>query len=76
MVVVGGAISARPVRARGHLAIDARVLRYSYPYRWQITAMLALILINTPELLTPLILRTLIDRALPERDLNLLVRLR
>ena len=53
-----------------------RVLRYSYPYRWQITGMLALILVNTGlTLLTPLILRTLIDRALPDKDLNLLVRL-
>ena len=53
-----------------------RVLRYSYPYRWRIAGMLALILVNTGlTLLTPLILRTLIDRALPDKDLNLLVRL-
>ncbi len=51
-----------------------RVLLYSRPYRVQIISMLALILVNTGlTLLTPLILRTLIDRALPTRDLNLLV---
>jgi ATP-binding cassette subfamily B protein len=53
-----------------------RVLRYSQPYRWQITGMLALILVNTGlTLVTPLILRTLIDRALPARDINLLITL-
>jgi ATP-binding cassette subfamily B protein len=53
-----------------------RVLGYSYPYRWQIAAMLALILVNTAlTLLTPLILRSLIDSALPDKDLNQLVML-
>lgn len=48
-----------------------RVLRYGKPYRIQIFGMLLLILLNTGlTLLTPLILRDLIDRTLPARDLN------
>lgn len=51
-----------------------RVLHYGKPYRWQIFGMLLLILINTGlTLLTPLILRDLIDRTIPNRDLNRLV---
>src|SRR5512138_2510839 len=51
-----------------------RVLSYSYPYRWQIAAMLALILFTTGlSLLTPLIMRDLIDKAIPNRDLNRLI---
>lgn len=51
-----------------------RVLSYSHPYRWQIVGMLVMILITTGlSLLTPLILRDLIDRTLPNRDLTRLV---
>jgi ATP-binding cassette subfamily B protein len=51
-----------------------RVLRYSNPYRWHIIGMLALILITTGlALLTPLILRDLIDRTIPSANLNRLV---
>ena len=43
-----------------------RVMGYSTPYRWQIVGMLLLILINTSlTLLTPLILRQLIDTSIP-----------
>jgi ATP-binding cassette subfamily B protein len=53
-----------------------RVLGYSYPYRWQITGMLVMILINTGlTLLTPLILRQLIDRVIPEGDIQRLIML-
>ncbi|HEX9019210.1 MAG TPA: ABC transporter transmembrane domain-containing protein [Anaerolineaceae bacterium] len=53
-----------------------RVLAYSKPYRWQITGMLVMILINTGlTLLTPLIMRDLIDHTLPAKDLHRLVLL-
>jgi ATP-binding cassette subfamily B protein len=43
-----------------------RVLSYSAPYRWHIAGMLLLILLSTAlRLLTPLILRDLIDRTIP-----------
>lgn len=51
-----------------------RVLGYARPYQGDITGMLALILVNTGlTLITPLILRTLIDKVLPAKDLNWLV---
>jgi len=53
-----------------------RVLGYSYPYRWKIAGMLFLILINTGlTLLTPLILRQLIDTTIPEGNITQLVLL-
>lgn len=53
-----------------------RVLRYSRPYRTQIFSMLVLILLSTGlTLISPLILRDLIDHTLPARDLNRLVLL-
>jgi ATP-binding cassette, subfamily B, bacterial len=51
-----------------------RVLSYSKPYRWQIAGMLVMILLTTGlTLLTPLILRDLIDRTIPAGDVNRLV---
>lgn len=53
-----------------------RVLGYSMPYRWKIIGMLLLILTNTGlTLLTPLILRDLIDRTIPSGDVNRLILL-
>lgn len=53
-----------------------RVLQYAKPYRWLIVGMLLLILTNTGlALLTPLILRDLIDKTIPAGDLNRLVLL-
>ncbi len=53
-----------------------RVLTYSLPYRWQIIGMLAAILASTGlALLTPLILRTLIDQTIPQQDLRQLALL-
>lgn len=53
-----------------------RVLRYSMPYRWQLLAMLVMILTNTGlTLLTPLILRDLIDHTLPTGNLRRLALL-
>jgi len=51
-----------------------RVLGYSKPYRWQLVAMLVLILGSTGlTLLTPLILRDLIDKTIPSGNISRLV---
>jgi ATP-binding cassette subfamily B protein len=51
-----------------------RVLVYAVPYRTQIIGMLVLILINTGlALLNPLLLRAIIDTAIPKANLPLLV---
>jgi ATP-binding cassette subfamily B protein len=48
-----------------------RVLAYARPYRWKIAGMLVIIVITSGlGLVTPLIMRDLIDRTLPARDLN------
>lgn len=48
-----------------------RVLRYAKPYRWLMVAMLVLILASTGlSLLSPLIMRDLIDRTIPSGDLR------
>ncbi len=53
-----------------------RVLAYAAPYRWQILTMLAIILLSTGlSLLTPLIMRDLIDRTIPSGDVQRLVGL-
>ena len=51
-----------------------RVWGYAHPYRWWILGMLLITLATTGlGLLTPLILRDLIDRTLPSRDLHRLM---
>lgn len=58
----------KPKVTRGLLK---RVWKYARPYRWWILGMLAITLTTTGiGLLTPLILRDLIDRTLPTRDLQ------
>jgi len=53
-----------------------RVMRYSRNYQWQIVGMLVMILINTGlTLLTPLILRDLIDHTIPSGNLHRLILL-
>jgi len=53
-----------------------RVLKYSEPYRWQIVGLLIVILISTGlTLLTPLILRDMIDHAIPQENVGRLVLL-
>jgi ATP-binding cassette, subfamily B, bacterial len=53
-----------------------RVLRYSNPYRFQIAWMLLLILVNAGlTLLTPLLVRDLIDTVIPAKDIPRLVLL-
>lgn len=53
-----------------------RVLSYSKPYRWMLLGMLLLILLSTGlTLLTPLILRTLIDTTIPSKNVGQLILL-
>jgi ATP-binding cassette subfamily B protein len=53
-----------------------RVLYYAKPYRWLIGGMLLLVLVNTGlMLLTPLILRDLIDNTIPARNIHRLILL-
>jgi len=57
-------------------ALLRRVLRYSRPYRWHIIGMLLLILVSTGlGLVNPLILRDLIDKTIPSKDLRRLALL-
>ncbi len=56
------------------LGLLRRVLSYSRPYRWQLVAMLVLILFSTAlTLLTPLILRDLIDKTIPSGNVTRLI---
>ncbi len=66
-----GIMNAPTEKPKVTWALMRRVLSYSKPYRWQIAGMLFLILCTTGlGLLTPLILRDLIDHTLPSRNLN------
>jgi ATP-binding cassette subfamily B protein len=69
-------VSSTGEKPRVTWGLMKRVFGYSYPYRWQIVGMLLLILVNTGlTLLTPLILRMLIDTTIPEGDVTQLVLL-
>jgi ATP-binding cassette subfamily B protein len=71
-----GVVSATEEKPRVTWPLLRRVLRYSRPYRLQIAGMLAMILVSTGlTLVSPLILRDLIDRTLPAGDLNRLALL-
>jgi ATP-binding cassette subfamily B protein len=53
-----------------------RVLQYANPYRWLMVSMLVLILAHTGlGLLSPLIMRDLIDRTIPSKDMGRLTLL-
>jgi len=53
-----------------------RVMRYSRPYRWQIAGMLVMILASTGlTLITPLIMRQLIDKTIPQENIHQLILL-
>ncbi len=58
------------------LPLLKRVLQYAKPYKWLLVTMLLLILASTGlSLLTPLILRDLIDKTIPSGDIRRLVLL-
>src|SRR5512133_88958 len=51
-----------------------RVAAYARPYGWQIAGMLLVILITTGlSMLSPLVMRDLIDRTIPSRDITRLI---
>ncbi len=67
-------LSASEEKPKVTPALMRRVLTYSKPYRWQILWMLILILAGTGlTLLTPLLLRTLIDTTIPEGNVEQLI---
>jgi ATP-binding cassette subfamily B protein len=69
-------ISASGERPKLTVSLLKRVLGYSKPYRWQLAGMLILILCSTGlTLLTPLILRSLIDHVIPSGNISQLVML-
>jgi ATP-binding cassette subfamily B protein len=66
-----GSIDEKPKVTRRLLK---RVLSYARPYSWKIAVMLVLILTTTGlQLLSPLVLRNLIDVVLPAKDINRLI---
>ena len=70
----GGIINAPDERPKVTRELLRRVLRYAAPYRLPITGMLVLILISTAlSLLTPLVMRDLIDTTIPSGNVNRLV---
>jgi len=72
----GGMINAPEERPRVTRSLLLRVLQYANPFRWQIAAMLGIILLSTGlSLLTPLIMRDLIDRTIPSGDTRRLIGL-
>jgi ATP-binding cassette, subfamily B, bacterial len=67
-------LSASEEKPKVSWALLRRVLAYADPYRWQIVGMLITILINTGlTLLTPLILRRLIDQTIPQGNISQLI---
>jgi ATP-binding cassette subfamily B protein len=69
-------LSSSGEKPRVTLELLRRVMSYSKPYRWQLLAMLVLILMSTGlTLLTPLILRTLIDKTIPSGNVSQLTML-
>jgi len=57
-------------------ALLKRVLKYSLPYHWHLIGMLVLILASSGlSILTPLVVRDLIDRTIPAKDIQRLIYL-
>ena len=69
-------LSSTDEKPKVTLGLLRRVLGYSKPYRWHLVTMLLLILVSTGlTLLTPLILRDLIDKTIPSGNVQRLVLL-
>jgi ATP-binding cassette subfamily B protein len=67
-------LSSTDEKPKVTLDLLRRVLGYSKPYRWQLVTMLVLILLSTGlTLLTPLILRDLIDTTIPSGNITRLI---
>ena len=72
----GGFLHATDEKPKVTRGLMKRVLSYAAPYRWQIAGMLAMILLATGlTLLTPLVLRDLIDRTIPAGNVQRLILL-
>jgi ATP-binding cassette subfamily B protein len=71
-----GAVNAPDKVPKISWQLLGRVFQYARPYRWLIVAMLVLILLSTGlMLLTPLVIRDLIDKTIPSGNLNRLLLL-
>jgi len=72
----GGYLHASDEKPKVTFHLLRRVLSYSKPYRVHMVSMLVVILASTGlTLLTPLIMRTLIDKTIPQGDLRQLLLL-
>ena len=72
----GGFLHATDEKPKVTRGLLKRVLSYAAPYRWQIAGMLAMILLTTGlTLLTPLVLRDLIDHTIPAGNVQRLILL-
>jgi ATP-binding cassette subfamily B protein len=71
-----GAINAPDKAPKISWQLLGRVLQYAKPYRWYIVGLLLLILASTGlMLLTPLVVRDLIDKTIPGKDIRRLLML-
>ncbi len=71
-----GMINSPDEKPKITLPLLKRVLHYAAPYRWLMLGMLLLILASTGlSLLSPLIMRDLIDHTIPSKDINRLILL-
>ena len=71
-----GLVNSPDEKPKITITLLKRVLQYAKPYKWQMLAVLILILAYTGlNLLAPLVLRDLIDRTIPAKDVNRLVLL-
>ena len=72
----GSVINAPDEKPKVTKELLRRVMLYAIPYRWYIAAMLLIILLSTGiALLSPLIMRDLIDRTIPNGDVKRLIGL-
>ena len=69
-----GYLKANETKPQVNKSLIKRVGAYAKPYRWLIAGSLVAILFNTLlGLVSPLILRTLIDNAIPQENIRLLI---
>ena len=70
----GSVINAPEERPEITRSLIVRVIQYAKPYRWQIITMLVIILLSTGlSLLTPLVMRDLIDNTIPSGNVQRLI---
>lgn len=70
----GGYLHASDQKTKVTWPLLRRVLSYSRPYSWKISGMLLIILLHTGlNLISPLLLRRLIDKVIPNGDIHNLI---